>query len=133
MALTTDTLKSLRADIDAALKAVAAKHGVTLTTGRCSYADTHATFKLEVATTSGDGSGNTMTKQAADFLTYAPLRNWDASLLFKEIPFQGGTATVIGAYPRRKMPIVVRSSKDGKNYVTGEWIVLKKAATAAAG
>lgn len=43
-----ELLRTLRADIDAALVAVAAKHGLLLQTGRCTFTDDEAKFTLQV-------------------------------------------------------------------------------------
>ncbi len=49
------TLKALRADIDAALTAVGAKHGISLTAGNARFTGDNATFKLECALLNSDG------------------------------------------------------------------------------
>jgi len=48
-------LRALRADINAALAAVGAKHGISVTAGNASFRDDSATFKLECALLNSDG------------------------------------------------------------------------------
>lgn len=121
--LTTTLLRDIRTDIDAALKAVGEKYGVTLTTGKCTYADEHAKFQVNLATIGGDG--NARTKQSDDYLRFASLRGWNPDLLFQQIKWGDRTMTVIGAYPRRKSPILVRA-QDGAQYLLPDYVVRAK-------
>lgn len=116
MAITVQMLKTLRADIDAALKKIGADHGVVVTSGRCTYSPNTATFKVEVATVADDG--NAMTKEAVEFQSWASIWGLDAGLLFKTVTLNGMEYKVIGASRRRKKPITIQSVTTGKQYCT---------------
>lgn len=110
----TTNLKAIRADIDAALAAVAAKHGIKLATGKCTYEPSAATFKVEAATLTE--TGDAMTKEAVDFVRYAPLWNLSPGMLFATFTSRGESYKIIGAMPRRKAQILTRNLATGKLY-----------------
>jgi len=62
--LNPDVLKALSLDINAALQAVAAKHGVSLSTGRSTYADTHAEMKLHIGVVDANGNEHSRERDA---------------------------------------------------------------------
>jgi len=62
--LNPDVLKALAVDINAALQAVAAKHGVSLSTGRSTYADTHAEMKLHIGVVDANGNEHSRERDA---------------------------------------------------------------------
>ena len=66
--ITKDLLRDLRVDIDAALVAVGAKHGVKLLAGNASFLASNATFKLNVSLL--DETGEAVSKEAADLKRY---------------------------------------------------------------
>lgn len=46
--ITRSLLRDIRAELDAALAAIGKKHGLSITSGSCSFSDTAATFKVFV-------------------------------------------------------------------------------------
>lgn len=62
-------LKDLRVEIDAALKVIADRHGISLTAGNASYTTNTATFKLHLSLITADGL--VISPEAERFLQYA--------------------------------------------------------------
>lgn len=71
--LNPDVLKALALDIDAALKAVAEKHGLSIKTGNSRYDDLTAEMKLKISTIDDTGVTNTRERNA--------LNTWSDHLL----------------------------------------------------
>jgi hypothetical protein len=100
--ISKESLKQLRDDIDAALKAVGDKHGVALRAGNASYTATNATFKLEVSTS---------------FNRFCTLYGFKPENLGATFQNRGVTFTLIGLDRKsRKYPVLARNAKDGKTY-----------------
>src|SRR5210317_201051 len=113
--ITPPLLKSIRADVEEALAAVAKKHGVTITTGRGTYTAEWATMKLEIAAIDSDGT--VQTKEAVDFVAYAFRYGLSPDDLGKEFSYGGETFEIIGLKTRAtKMPILGQSRENGKIY-----------------
>lgn len=111
-------LDLLREEINAALAAVGAKHGVTLTAGSCRYeADGgSATFKLGVARVNADGTVDSPERTA--FLMNADLYGLKASDLGAVFAMGGHRYEVTGLATRRsKKPVIIRETDSGKTYV----------------
>ena len=64
-------LRTAREEIQNILKDYADKHNLQISLGSASFTSENATFKLELATKTTDGSVNT--KKAADFKLYASM------------------------------------------------------------
>lgn len=86
-------IQILRKDIDAALAAVGARHGLKITTGNCRYGSEYATFKLDVATVTQEG--NVLNKEAVALKRYYP------SYVNREVDM-GGTKYKVVEYHSRK-------------------------------
>ena len=99
------TLRALRTDIDAALAAVGAKHGISVTAGSASFRDTNATFKLECAMLNSAG--------VAESKELVALKECYPELVNKRITFGRGTnGFIIGYNPRASQyPFLVKTVK----------------------
>lgn len=99
------TLRALRADIDAAVAAVGAKYGISVTAGNASFRDTSATFKLECALLNSDGKAETKEMVC--------LKECYPELVNKRVTFGRGTnGFIIGYNPRaRQYPFLVKTVK----------------------
>jgi len=110
-------LTALRKDIDAALASVAKKHGVTLETGSARFAETYATFKLNVALV-GKG-GMAASKAAETFKLMASLWSMKASDLNKPVVLPWGNTgdtydfVIVGAR-RKSAAAILCKGDDGK-------------------
>lgn len=123
--LTRDALRALRADIDAALAPIAAKHQLTsLKAGHCSYSTTGAfTFKVEGVAQGG------MDKLAAN---YESQRQWDDTLPPVGAEFRYGNEEykIAGAKSRGNRIIATRT-RDKKDFVFPRDAVVKLCKAAA--
>ena len=61
MTITKQMITGIRTDMEKALEEIGSKHNVSLKSGRCSYRDSTATFKVEMSTK--DASGTVVTKE----------------------------------------------------------------------
>ena len=102
------TLRVLRADIEAALASVAAKHNLTVTTGGIRYSPTLATVKVEFAK---EGSGNRVEQE---FKRYAELFDLSPDDLGKKFKFNGAVFTVTGLKPNSPKFPLLATRADGK-------------------
>jgi hypothetical protein len=110
-----NNLKVLRADIDAALKAVGEKHGIVLTCGNASFLPTTATLKVECATKAADGQ--IVTREAEDFKRYAAMIGMQPSDLGKTFRQNGKTFKIEGYNSKaRTMPIIAKDVASGRGY-----------------
>jgi hypothetical protein len=108
-------LRALAADIDAALKTVADKYGISLKERGCSFMANNATFKIEGAVIGSDG--NTMTAERQDFIRYAEMYDLKTTDLGRLFTFNGEGYTITGLKSRsNKAPILAKSEKNGKSY-----------------
>lgn len=108
--ITPALLKAIRADADAALAAVAQKHGVVLRCGNGSYAETTAHLKLEIALGAAEGERPSHVKAREDWNKGAVLFGLQKEWLGKDMPRRGKPAvTIIGLMPKRqRFPVLVR-------------------------
>jgi hypothetical protein len=114
-ALTKDTLKAIRSDIDAALAAVAQRHNIALKTGHCSFTETNATMRLDIATK--DESGAVLTKEAVNFGMYAETYGMDPNWLGQTFTANGDEFRLSGlATTRQKFPVQAVRVRDGKPF-----------------
>lgn len=116
--ITSDTLKHLRMEIDAALADTAKRHNVTLKAGNASYnrEGTEATFKLEVVAL---GEGGTPRDIPAElFISNAHMVGLKAEYLGKPVNIQGRTFTITGFKPKARKNCITVKDADGKTFVT---------------
>ena len=105
----------LRDEMDAALKAVGDKYGITIAVGGGKYTDSNVTFKVEAAVVNEDGQK--LGKDAVAFQQNARYYGLTPEDLFKEFTFQGVTHQIVGLKPQsRKFPILAKNLRDGKTY-----------------
>ncbi len=99
------TLRALRVEIDLALAAVGAKHGISVTAGSASFRDNNATFKLECAMLNSDGK--------AESKEMVCLKESYPELVNKRVTFGRGTnGFIIGYNPRaHQYPFLVKTVK----------------------
>ena len=111
--ITKPFLVTLRAELDAALQAVAEKHGVSIRAGNASFDALHANFKVEVKVlqTASGVSGD-----EAEFRRYAGMVGLQPDVYGKTFVSNGSTFTVSGlSLKSRRMPVLARR-EDGKVY-----------------
>lgn len=118
--ITRELLAKMRADMDAALAAVATKHGVALRVGNCTFDATTAKFALTVAAVGQGQQGLTPeeVKAAADWQRYATLeglgKDW-VGKTFTRRSTPGVEWTVMGFMPRRRAyPVLIKRNDTGK-------------------
>ncbi len=108
------TCRLLSQEIEAALKAVAQKHGVAIKAGSGSFADT--TFKLKVEVSVISASGVAQSSVVTDFEQHAKFLGLQESDLGKSFLFRGTSYTICGLkLSGRKYPILAKN-KNGKVY-----------------
>jgi len=113
--ITKQKIRTMREDINEALKAVAEKHGCTISAGSASYSDSSFNLKLEVVENSTDGS--VVTKAMIDWNENAKFLGLDESLLGKTVMIQGKPLEIVGLKPRAsKYPVLGKDARDGKTY-----------------
>ncbi len=116
---TKSNLNTLRRDIDAALEAVAEKHGISVNLGNARFDSTSVAWKLNLATIGGDGVAKTPERTALERLY--------PQLVDKEVTVNGKggrklTGTVIGYKTRgRKYPFIVKTAAG--NYKLPEYAI----------
>ena len=101
-------IQVLRKDIDAALAAVGAKHGLKITTGNCRYGSEYATFKLDVATVTQ--SGAVVNKEAAALKRYYP------SYVNREVDLGGVKYKVVEYHSRKQKYKFIVENASGHRY-----------------
>ncbi len=99
------TLRTLRVDIDMALAAVAATHGISITAGNASFRDSNATFKLECALLNSDGKSESK--------ELVCLRECYPELVNKQITLElEGVGKIVGYNPRaHQYPFLIQTAK----------------------
>ena len=125
--VTRSNVATIRSDLDAALRQVAAKHGLDFSLGRITFTATSVRCKLEGISRVTGATANTVTApvnaNSADMnrlLQFISDRGLKVDLT-KTFYFAGiGQAKVIGYIPRRpKYPFVVQTVA-GKRYKTSK-------------
>jgi len=101
------TIKALRAEIDAALKAVADRHGIAITSGSATFSDANVSLKIQLATLGEGGAVNT--REAEDFRRNAASFGLAADDLGRSFFSRGKTYTLVGASVKSyKYPLLCR-------------------------
>jgi hypothetical protein len=119
MTITTfnrNNVAQLQNEVKAAIALIAERHGIKIEMGRGSFSANAFTLKVEGAVVTSDGTA--MTREAEAFRQLASLYGLRPEDLGRSIPFQGGTANIIGLKSRAsRMPIVLQD-ENGKTWKT---------------
>ncbi len=126
-AFNKNTMPALRLEINAALKAVAEKHGILINLGNCRFGADTATWKLEAiqfpsanATVAGVANATAANlnpievKAALDWKAKAAYRGLPVNALGKQTLYGGKTYTIVGLMPRRHRYPILAKSVNGK-------------------
>lgn len=119
-------LRLINAEAAEALKAVAEKFGITLTTkgGRYSNAET-GEIRFEIAVHKETEDGIVLDRKAIDFQRHAHLFGFEASDLHREFQDRGETYRIVGLAPKSpKFPVLAEQVRSGKTFKFPEQIVL---------
>mgnify|MGYP003337943511 FL=1 len=115
--ITRDVLNALRADLDAAIAAVAAKHGVSMKTGSARFSSAAATMKVEIATISA--TGEVISKTLAALRANYKWLGLTEAHLNATFSIAGHTYKLAGYNSRRyAKPFEIKCLDNGKTYVT---------------
>lgn len=107
-------VRLLSQEIEATLKTLAEKYGITLKTGRGTFRSDNFTLKLEAAVI-GD-NGQAVTKEVSEFQNYAALLGLQPDDLGKPFTLRGQTYIITGAkLSSRKYPVLAKNT-NGKVY-----------------
>lgn len=116
-AITRPLLKALRDEINAALEAVAEKHGIAIETGSASFTERTATFKLNIAIRGegAEGESAAVLKAAADWEARAILYGLKKEWLGDTFLYGAKPMVILGLMPKRsRFPILARDTSTGK-------------------
>lgn len=126
-------LKTLRADIDQALAAVAKKHGIDLSIGGIRFDANEFTTKItgatkaasakEAAETAGVPAGVNPT-WVKSFKSHCILFGLKPADLGKTIKLAGKEVVIVGARPKANLPVVVQRATGGCVAVSAEAVKL---------
>lgn len=125
--LTKSDVRIIGSEIDAAIDAVLARHGMERKPHRVTYSATGLTYKVECSVVNLSETGvNVSSPEAQGWLIVASMRGFadrDAAKAVLGTTFvsQGRTFTFLGYKTRSpKRPVVARCEQDGKTYVFTE-------------
>jgi len=122
MTITRETMKVLRAEINAALEEVAKRNNVSLAVGAGSFESSAASFKLNI--TAHTESGEKVDLAAQNLRIYGHLYGVQPSMEGKTFEYRNQTFTLVGIEPSRpKRPIVATCG--GKRYVFTTEVLLR--------
>jgi len=108
-----ENLRNIRTDLEDALEKVALKYGLSISAGGISFGETNFTCKITAITKEATGGEEVENvKWATAYKRYAAM--WDIKIpINAEVTFNGRTGVLIGARPKARYPLVVKSA-DGK-------------------
>jgi hypothetical protein len=110
-----EKVRELRGQLEAALAPLAERTGLAIRVGNASYMGTCATFKLEVAEKSADGT--TLDKEAACLSQMGEHYGLPKDALGKEFHFRGHAYKATGLNPNsHKFPLLATRLSDGKAF-----------------
>ena len=117
--LTRNNVKTLRADMDAALAKVLAKHGVTADLGRMTFTNSEVRCKLTVSVDSGAPSSvaNTDANEERKFKQNAYKFGLTGNEFGRTFKSRGTAFTIISINPRAKRdgyPIIAQNARGTK-------------------
>lgn len=107
------TVKSLRPELDAALKSLERKFGISVRVGNATFNPENVTFKVEMAVKGANGA--VIDKDATAYKRYQKL--YGLIPLGETFTFAGTTYKTTGYKPRcSKYPVVGKDERTGKSY-----------------
>lgn len=114
-------LTLIKADIDAAMKAIEAKHGIMLKLGGISFNTTSFNAKINAVLVNESTPENVHPKWVADFLRHAKSLNMKPDDLGKPFAYKGRNFEIVGMRPRARFSLVIRdiATKDMKAVAPG--------------
>jgi hypothetical protein len=107
-------LQTVRPELETALADVAARYGVKISLGNCTFSSGAATFKLNIATKTE--SGDVMTPDAEMFKLSAYQFGLKPENLFAEFTYGGERYKLTGLKPRSRFPIIAQRLSNGKSF-----------------
>ena len=107
-----DSVKNLRADMQADLAQLAKKWGINIQCGNASFDSTSITIKVQANIIQ---DGQVLTSEAKDFNTYAPISGLSGYKLGDKVIINGTTYTLSG-WNRKAPKYPVQISNCGKTY-----------------
>lgn len=118
-AITRDLLRALRDDVNAALVAVAKKHGVALSCENASFTSSSATFKLLAVSADENASGRKAShvKAENDMRSLGKLYQADPAWIGQRFTVRNTTFTVVGLLPGRSKNCILAPNDAGKDYI----------------
>jgi len=125
MALTRDTVKDIRSDVEAALRQIAQKHNIDFNLGRITFSNTSVSCKVSGVVRVTGVAGVQAVAPSADMnnlLMYLKRTGKQVDLT-KTYHFANlGLCNVIGYVPRRpKYPIIVQTVVGNKRFKVSEF------------
>ena len=125
MAITSQLLGAIRADVDAVLAAIGKKHGVLLNMGNARFTGHSATMKMEITEAGADtinpvADGTTSARNVraeADFKAMATLYGLKPEWLHTNVTLSGKTFEIIGLLPNKHKNVVLIQGTGGGQYI----------------
>ena len=108
-------VRTINADIESALQAVATKYGITISLGNATFSKSNCDLKIKYAV-QGD-SGMAITREVEDYNRLAKAMFNTTKQVGDQIEFNGDTFEIVGLKPRsHRYPLLAKSMRDGKTY-----------------
>ncbi len=117
-AFTAAEMKAMRPEIEAALKDLGDRLGISFKVGGGSYGQQTAQFKLELGRIGDDGQAVTKFREAWDQL--APIYGLEPEWFGRTFRSGGTEYRIAGLAPRRRKPVLVDRTRDGRQFLFGE-------------
>lgn len=110
-------VRAVMDECEAALRAVAERHGLTLVRKTCSYRENECPVAFKLLTVVTDDDGEVVTPEAQEFVRNAAWYGMQASDLGREFTLRGKRFKVAGSKIRnRKYPIIAECVVTGKRF-----------------
>jgi hypothetical protein len=114
----------LRSEVNAAIAAVATKHGLVMALGSGKFNEKNASFKLEIST-KDQNTGMVKSREATSFEVNAHFYGFKAEDLGATFKSNGRTFKITGLNTRRpKFPLLAVCVEDGRTYKFPDTTVL---------
>ena len=117
MKFTKTNVSQILSECEAALAAVAARHGLKVVRKNCSYSALEMPVAFKLQATETDEDGNVITAEAQEFMRCAVAFGLKPEDLGRAFTTSNGTYVVAGLKSRnRKYPVLATSKSNGKTY-----------------